>query len=66
MNKNVPGISVPDNLIKEMNNSKDKTATSVQIAAGLIKELKPLCRGIHIMSIGWGKIVPQVLQASGL
>lgn len=66
MNKNVPGISVPDNLIKEMSNSKDKTATSVQIATGLIKELKPLCRGIHIMSIGWGKIVPQVLQASGL
>ena len=32
----------------------------------LIKELKPLCNGIHIMPIGWDKKVPQVLDAAGL
>jgi len=66
MNKHVAGISVPDNLIQEMQESKDKTATSIQIASRLIKQLKPLCQGIHIMSIGWEKIVPEVLTASGL
>ncbi len=66
MNKNVAGISVPDSLIKEMENSKDKAATSIEIASRLIKELKPMCRGVHIMSLGWEKIVPQVLEASGL
>ena len=66
MNKNVAGVFVPDNLIKEMEETKDKVATSVEIAARLIKELKPMCNGIHIMPIGWEKIVPKVLDASGL
>lgn len=65
MNKNVAGVSVPDNLIKEMEESKDKMATSIEIASRLIKELKPMCRGIHIMPIGWDKVVPRVLEASG-
>lgn len=66
MNKNVAGVFVPDNLIKEMEETKDKAAKSIEIAARLIKELKPLCQGIHIMPIGWDKKVPQVLDAAGL
>jgi 5,10-methylenetetrahydrofolate reductase len=66
MNKNVAGISVPDSLIKEMEEAKDKVAKSVEIAARLIKELKPLCQGVHIMPIGWDKKVPLVLDAAGL
>jgi len=66
MNKNVAGVFVPDNLIKEMEETKNKVATSVAIAARLIKELKPMCDGIHIMPIGWDKVVPVVLDASGL
>lgn len=66
MNKNVAGVFVPDNLIKEMEETKDKSARSIEIAARLIKELKPLCHGIHIMPIGWDKKVPLVIEASGL
>jgi 5,10-methylenetetrahydrofolate reductase len=66
MNKNVAGVFVPDNLIKEMEETKDKTAKSVEIASRLIKELKPMCNGIHIMPIGWDKKVPLVLDAAGL
>jgi methylenetetrahydrofolate reductase (NADPH) len=66
MNKHVAGISVPDSLIKEMEQSFDKVATSVEIASRLIKKIKPMCQGIHIMSIGWEKMVPKVLEASGL
>jgi len=66
MNKNVSGVFVPDNLIKEMEETKDKQAKSVEIAARLVKELKPMCNGIHIMPIGWDKIVPRVIDASGL
>ena len=66
MNKNVAGVFVPDNLIKEMEETKDKVAQSVEIASRLIKELKPMCDGIHIMPIGWDKVVPRVLDAGGL
>jgi 5,10-methylenetetrahydrofolate reductase len=66
MNKNVAGVFVPDNLIKEMEETKDKVAKSVEIATRLIKELKPMCQGIHVMPIGWDSKVPLVLDASGL
>jgi methylenetetrahydrofolate reductase (NADPH) len=66
MNKNVAGVTVPEDLIKEMETTKDKVAQSVDIAARLVKQLKPMCQGIHIMPIGWDKVVPKVLDASGL
>lgn len=66
MNKNVAGVTVPEDLIKEMESTKDKVAQSVDIAARLVKQLKPMCQGIHIMPIGWDKVVPKVLDASGL
>ncbi|MBU4342639.1 MAG: methylenetetrahydrofolate reductase [Candidatus Omnitrophica bacterium] len=66
MNKNVAGVFVPDDLIEEMAKTQDKSATSIEIAARLIKELKPMCQGIHVMPIGWDKKVPLVLNAAGL
>lgn len=66
MNKNVSGVFVPDNLIKEMEEAKDRSAKSIEIAARLIKELKPMCQGIHIMPIGWDKKVPLVLDTARL
>ncbi|MCM8799731.1 MAG: methylenetetrahydrofolate reductase [Candidatus Omnitrophica bacterium] len=66
MNKNVSGIFVPEDLIKEMEEAKDKVKKSIEIASRLIKELKPMCQGIHIMPIGWEKKVPLVLDSAGL
>jgi len=66
MNKNVAGVCVPENFIKEMETAKDKVAQSVEIASRLIKELKPMCQGIHLMPIGWNKKVPLVLDLAGL
>ncbi len=66
MNKNVAGIFVPERLIKEMESADDRQAKAVEIAARTIKELKGLSRGVHIMSIGWHKLVPRILDASGL
>jgi 5,10-methylenetetrahydrofolate reductase len=66
MNQNVAGVYVPDNLIKEMDEAKDKTAASVEIASRLIKELRPICDGVHIMPIGLDKLVPCVLDAASL
>jgi len=66
MNKNVAGILVPEELIKKMADSKDKTQTGIDIAADLIKQIKGICQGVHIMPIGWEKKVPQILESAGL
>ncbi len=65
MNKNVAGIFIPDDLIKEIEGATDSKQKAVEIAARTIKELKGLAQGIHIMSLGWNKLVPQILDRAG-
>lgn len=67
MNENVAGVNVPEKYIKMMAEAdkKDRPKVSVKIAAELIKGMKELCSGIHIMPLGWEKYVPDVLEASG-
>ncbi|MFW6114919.1 MAG: methylenetetrahydrofolate reductase [Thermodesulfobacteriota bacterium] len=66
MNKNVSGVSVPEHMINAMAKAEDKAATGLGLAAGLIKNLKDLCQGVHIMAIGWEKKVPEILQLANL
>jgi len=68
MNKNVSGVHVPEPIVGEMEKvEKDKRGEkSVEIAGRLIRELKGVCQGVHIMPLGWGDKVPKVLEAAGL
>jgi len=69
MNENVAGVFVPDPLIEELRKDKEKTKsgqTGVEIAARLIKEMKSMCQGVHIMPLGWDQHVPAILDAAGL
>ena len=66
MNKNVSGVFVPEELIDKMAKAEDKAATGMDIAANLIKELKHICQGVHLMAIGWERRVPAILDAAGL
>jgi len=66
MNKNVAGVFVPEELINRMAEAEDKTQTGIEIAANLIKDLKDICQGVHLMPIGWEKKVPAILDAAGL
>jgi 5,10-methylenetetrahydrofolate reductase len=66
MNKNVSGVFVPEHMISDMAKAEDKAATGLGIAARLIKDLKDLCQGVHIMAIGWEKKVPEILNLANL
>lgn len=69
MNNNVAGISVPDSVLEELKADKEKTKagiTGVEIAARIIRECKPYCQGVHIMSLGWESKIPSLLEQSGL
>lgn len=66
MNRNVAGIRVPDALIEEMDKAEDRTKKGVEIAARLIREMKGMCQGVHIMAIGTEKLVPSILDQAGL
>jgi len=68
MNANVAGVSVPDKFIKVMAEAsrEDRPKKSIEIAASLIKEMKSMCQGVHIMSLGWDRYVPSLLEAAEL
>ena len=68
MNANVAGVHVPDDLIQKMSAAakEDREKVGIQIAADLIKQMKPMCQGVHIMAIGWEKKVPEIMGAAGL
>lgn len=69
MNENVAGINVPANMIEELKKDKEKTKsgrTGVEIAVKLIKEMKHLCQGVHLMTLGWDHLVPGIVENAGL
>lgn len=70
MNKNVPGVYVPEALVQELKEAPKGEAlrVGIQIAARMIRSIKEkkLCHGVHIMAIGREELVPEILQAAGL
>lgn len=68
MNENVSGVSVPAKYIKMMASAekKDRPKVSTDIAAELIRGMKDICSGIHIMPLGWDRHIPAALERAGL
>ncbi len=68
MNANVAGIHVPDQIINELASAgkEKRVEKSLEISARLIRELRDLCQGIHIMSLGWERHIATVLEMAGL
>ncbi|MBU1997896.1 MAG: methylenetetrahydrofolate reductase, partial [Candidatus Omnitrophica bacterium] len=66
MNEKVAGVSVPRELIQEIDQAKDKESGAIEIASRLIKEFRPMCQGVHIMPIGWNRLLPALLDKTGI
>jgi 5,10-methylenetetrahydrofolate reductase len=66
MTKNVAGVNVPQSMIDRISKAEDKAKTGVGMCGELIRSLRGLCQGVHIMAIGWEKKVPDILVAAGL
>ena len=68
MNNFVPGVVVPAALIEELGGiaDADLKQKSVEIAARLIRDMKGMCQGAHIMPLGWDDCVAPVVEQTGL
>jgi 5,10-methylenetetrahydrofolate reductase len=70
MNKFVPGINVPQELVDEIKNAGKENAldAGITIAARHIRQLKEekICDGVHIMAIGAEDKVPLIMERAGL
>ncbi|MFZ3085793.1 MAG: methylenetetrahydrofolate reductase [Candidatus Hydromicrobium sp.] len=62
MNKFIPGVFVPEPLVKKMEGTMDKVSMCIEIASRLTEEVKPYCAGVHIQALGWEKHIPAVFK----
>ncbi|MGH7165889.1 MAG: methylenetetrahydrofolate reductase, partial [Nitrospiraceae bacterium] len=68
LNANIPGVSVPDEMIAELRSAGDKHAldVGVEIAVRTIKAVRPHCDGVHIMAIKAVDRLPEILTKTEL
>jgi len=70
MQKSVPGVSVPDEMVKRLKDAgKGKAgAEGRKITVELIQQLSEVegVRGVHIMAIEWEERVPGIVEKAGL
>ena len=69
MHYEVPGVYIPEKILKRMEDAGDGASEEgVQIALELIEEIKNKegVNGLHIMAVGWESIVPRIVTEAGL
>jgi len=68
MRDNVPGVSVPDEIVTRMEDAKDTREEGLKICLEIIEQIKdiPGVHGIHIMAVAWEDIVPTIMEKAGL
>jgi methylenetetrahydrofolate reductase (NADPH) len=52
LNRHLKAGLVPDWIVKKLAKATDRQATSIEIFADIVKGLKDLCQGVHIITIG--------------
>ena len=66
LNANLPGVSVPEGIIQELDGAERVADKSVEIAGRVLEAIAPMCQGVHIISVGWEARIPRVLEAAGI
>ena len=68
MNRSVPGVQVPAPIIQRLADceKEDRAKVSTEICGELVAAMKDCCQGAHLMTLGWDKHVPGIVQAAGL
>ncbi|HLA73512.1 MAG TPA: methylenetetrahydrofolate reductase [Steroidobacteraceae bacterium] len=66
---NLPGVAVPADLVEAMDQAAKAGVTrerGLELTAQVVREMKDICQGVHVMAIGWEAEVPQILKAAGI
>jgi methylenetetrahydrofolate reductase (NADPH) len=66
LNKNVPGVQIPDQIIQRLADAPHPLEEGIKIAAEQIKLAQQLCQGVHIMAIKREDLVPKILDVAGI
>lgn len=66
LSSNVAGIKIPENIIDRLRKARNPEVRGMEIAAELIKELRSMCDGVHIMTLGSHENTRETLELAGV
>ena len=66
MTERIPGVVVPDRLIEELERAENLAEASIEMTGRIVRNVAPMCQGVHIMAIGWERRIPAVMEAAGM
>jgi methylenetetrahydrofolate reductase (NADPH) len=67
MAANVPGVTVPEDMIEALKDARDVKEATVDITAGLLRDIKELgFPGVHIMPVGMDEYVGEIIRRAGI
>ncbi|MBD1909689.1 MULTISPECIES: methylenetetrahydrofolate reductase [unclassified Leptolyngbya] len=66
INKNVPGVTIPDHIIERLEKAQDPLAEGVAIAAEQVQSARDLCQGVHLMAVRREDLIPAILEKAGI
>jgi 5,10-methylenetetrahydrofolate reductase len=66
INRHFKSGMVPDWVVEKLDKSPDKKRASIELFADIVKGLKELCQGVHIITMGGEDRLQPYLDAAGL
>ncbi len=66
INRVVPGASIPESIIKRLENSSDQASEGISIAAEQVKRFIGISKGVHLMAIKTEEKIPEILEMAGV
>jgi 5,10-methylenetetrahydrofolate reductase len=66
VNRKIPGLRVPEEVTRRIASAADPLEAGIEEAARQIREFRNLGHGVHLMTPGREKLVPEILERAGL
>lgn len=66
INKYVPGVEIPDHIIKRLEKAKNPLQEGIKIAAEQIKMAQDICQGVHLMAVKKEELIPEILDLAAI
>jgi 5,10-methylenetetrahydrofolate reductase len=61
LNRNIPGVQVPQDLLQRLDGAKNPLLEGVRIASEMVALAREFCQGVHLMTFGHEHMIPQML-----
>jgi methylenetetrahydrofolate reductase (NADPH) len=66
INRNVPGVQIPQTIIDRLAKAKDPLQEGIAIAAEQVQAARQLCQGVHMMAVRREDLIAKILDSAGI